>query len=351
MVALVSQRAANFSSRGRGDASDAPHFECPDRPTGVLEGQSSRCVEKGNHNDRNRRDSAFFVNDDPRELKFAARQENATLELNQPFEDKPDRFENKSDQPNQSTGGELERLRRTLEDYRRNRRSRPRSRRPVVSTGVPALDASLPHGGLPAGAITELLSHQPGSGVMRLAIQCARQAVRAGGVVAVVDTQNNFYPPAAVQLGLSVEQLLIVRTRRPAEAFWAVDQALRCSAVAAVLAYLPHLERARARRLQLSAEIGGGLGLLLQPATDLRPSFAGIRMQIEPVAADGSVADGLTDHAGRPWRPQHRITLLTVREGMPAEPFVICLNDETDSGDLPSRSVGRSAKASPRCIA
>ena len=276
--------------------------------------------------------------------KFAARPKNATLELNQPVEDP-------SDRPNQPIEGELERLRRTLEDYRRNRRCRPRSRRPVVPTGVPALDASLPHGGLPAGAITELLSHQPGSGVMSLAIRCARQAVRTGGVVAVVDTRNNFYPPGAVQLGLAVEQLLIIRTRRPAEAFWAVDQALRCSAVAAVLAYLPHLEQARARRLQLSAETGGGLGLLLQPATDLRPSFAGIRMQIEPVAADGSVAEGLIDHAGRPLRPQHLITLLTVREGMPAEPFVICLNDETDSGALPSRSVGRSTEAPPRRIA
>ena len=108
-----------------------------------------------------------------------------------------------------SRGSFIERLRRTLEEYRRNRRSRSRSRRPVVPTGVPALDASLPQGGLPAGAITELLSHQPGSGVMRLAIRCALQAVRAGGVIAVVDTQNNFYPPGAVQLGAPATRAVV----------------------------------------------------------------------------------------------------------------------------------------------
>ena len=69
------------------------------------------------------------------------------------------------------------------------------------------------------------------------------------------------------------------------------DQALRCPAVAATVAWPERLDGRTFRRLQLAAEAGGGLGLLLRPsrARD-EPSWAEIRLRVEPLPAAGPEA-------------------------------------------------------------
>jgi hypothetical protein len=64
--------------------------------------------------------------------------------------------------------------------------------------------------------------------------------------------------------------MIVVRKRRGhtrGDLVWAIDQALRSGAVAAVYAEIGDwLEPADARRLQLAAEAGGAVGLLVRPA-------------------------------------------------------------------------------------
>jgi len=101
--------------------------------------------------------------------------------------------------------------------------------------------------------------------------------------VVVVDTVGDFYPPAAAQHGVDLQRLTVVRVRRGKEAFWAVEQALRCRAVGAVIAPLPHLDESQSRRLQLAAESTGCIGLILRPARQRTKSFAAVRMHITGV--------------------------------------------------------------------
>ena len=46
----------------------------------------------------------------------------------------------------------------------------------------------------------EWLSEGTGSGAATLALIAAREACRAGGVLAVLDAERSFYPPAAADL-------------------------------------------------------------------------------------------------------------------------------------------------------
>ncbi len=71
----------------------------------------------------------------------------------------------------------VRRLRQALEDYQRERARRAGWERRFVATGLTALDEKLPHGGLPCGAITEILADAPGAGAMSLAMRIARQAI------------------------------------------------------------------------------------------------------------------------------------------------------------------------------
>jgi hypothetical protein len=120
-----------------------------------------------------------------------------------------------------------------------------------------------------------------------LALLAAREACHGGGALVVLDRRRAFYPPAAWVWGLGPSDLLIVRSREKADERWALDQALRCPAVAAVWAPLRELDGRTFRRLQLAAEQGRGLGLLLRPtAARHQPSWADVRLLVQPLAGE-----------------------------------------------------------------
>lgn len=224
----------------------------------------------------------------------------------------------------------LDRLRRLLQRYQR-RRGCSRQHTP---THLAPLDRALPHGGLPAGAVTEIYWTTPGSGATTLAFRIARAVAGPSRAVLLVDTRGDFYPPAAWQLGLDPHQLLVVRTRQVRSALWALDQALRCRAVAVVIAMLDELANADSRRLQLAAEVGGNVGLLLRPGADRSRSFAAVQMLVEPVLAESGFQvplSGTTSGTDPRIRRSRccRLTLIKVREGTPANPIVVDLDHET----------------------
>jgi protein ImuA len=157
-----------------------------------------------------------------------------------------------------------------------------------ISTGCRTLDAMLPERGFRGGTLVEWLADGEGTGVATLAFTTARLACQSGGGVIVVDASREFYPPAAIGLGIEPARLIVVHPRNKADHDWALDQSLRSAAVAATLAWpdaLGGMLDARTfRRLQLAAEEGGGLGLLIRPVAAKRhPSWADVRLVVEPL--------------------------------------------------------------------
>lgn len=154
----------------------------------------------------------------------------------------------------------------------------------VISTGCAELDRFLPSGGFPCGGLVEFLCLDDGSGAMGLALLAASQACQHGKPLVIIDRAGQFYPPAAAQMGIPPQRLLIVQPRSQADEHWAIDQALRCPGVGAVLARPGKIDDRSFRRLQLAAEHGAGLGLLIRPSSARRaPSWAQVRLAVEPL--------------------------------------------------------------------
>ena len=128
---------------------------------------------------------------------------------------------------------------------------------PPISCGCNALDALLPDGGVRRGTLVEWLAEEDGTGATTLAVLTAREACRQGGALVVVDGGRQFYPPAAVRLGIALDRLLLIRVDNRADHDWAFDQALRCSAVAAAIAWPESLGGATRRADLPPAAIGG----------------------------------------------------------------------------------------------
>jgi protein ImuA len=143
----------------------------------------------------------------------------------------------------------------------------------------------LPEKGFRSGTLVEWLVAEEGAGAATLALDAASRA--GGGSVVVLDRDHEFYPPAAVRLGIGPARLIVLHTTKKADHDWALDQALRCPAVAAVMAWPDSwgkLDGRTFRRLQLAAEQGGGLGLWIRPDTvRAEPSWADVRLLVEPL--------------------------------------------------------------------
>lgn len=166
------------------------------------------------------------------------------------------------------------------ESLRRLEEERASPRRDVISSGVEAIDRLLPRGGFRPGSIVEWIA-DAGSGATWLALMAAAQACREGGALLVIDERAEFYP-LALPAGAIAGPLVVIRPASLRDAVWALDQSLRAGGVGAAVAWLDRLDDRIARRLQLAAEQGGALGLLLRPRSALSsPSWSEARFLVE----------------------------------------------------------------------
>lgn len=170
---------------------------------------------------------------------------------------------------------------RLREEIRRIERN-PGRREGLVTSGIEVVDAALPGGGFPTGALAELAGG-PASGKTAVALSLlARLGEEA--LFAWIDGRGELYPPAAAARGVDLGRLLVVRPpagpggapppgREPPwrAALWAAEAVLASGAFAAVVmdvalpAVVPGADAA-ARRLQAAAERGGAVGLWLAGA-------------------------------------------------------------------------------------
>ncbi len=243
----------------------------------------------------------------------------------------------------------LEALRRRIEQLQaRHRRTMDRCR-----TGLPELDAAL-DGGLPRGAVHELIAASSAAGAGMLALHLALAAARtdpdpppappAGAgpgrhrPILWLDPQQTFYPPAAEALGIDLDRLLVARGLSGADALWLSEQALRCPALAAVVLPMRTIDPRALRRLQLAAESGTGLGLLVleRPAGH---AFAASRLIIEPLPARDEPDEALV------WTQRLRVRVERLRGGAAGRTVELLL-PLTAAGLCPRPAVGTSHRLS-----
>jgi len=158
---------------------------------------------------------------------------------------------------------------------------------PGLPTGYPTLDAALPGGGWPAGALSELLVPRTGAGELGLLLPLLAQ-VPPRRWSACIAPPGQPYAPALAAAGVALERLLLVDADTPAHARWAARQALESRSCHVVLLWLAEADMGALRRLQLAAEQSGTPLILIRPADCAgQPSPAVLRLAL--TARDGGV--------------------------------------------------------------
>ena len=157
---------------------------------------------------------------------------------------------------------------------------------PTLASGFPALDAELPGGGWPRGALTELLAEGEGIGEVGLLLPALATLGAGARSILLLAPPHAVHAPAWAAAGLDLPGLRLVFPRSPRDALWAGVEALRCGGVAATLLWLDGFFRAglpanSLRRLQLAAGEGGGAAFCFRPARlASQSSPAPLRLQL-----------------------------------------------------------------------
>ncbi len=160
----------------------------------------------------------------------------------------------------------------------------------LLPLGVAAVDGAL-GGGLARGALHEIAA--PGEAHVAAAAGFAVAVAPRGRLVWIAEdmalAENGVpYGPGLDAFGLAPERLLTVAAAHTRDLLWAMEEALRCRAVAAVIGELRHgaLDMVAMRRLSLAAAQSGALALLLRASPPHEASTAATRWIVSAAPHD-----------------------------------------------------------------
>lgn len=186
---------------------------------------------------------------------------------------------------------------------------------PAYRTGLARLDAQLPRGGWPVGAVTELRPTHAEIGAFSVLVPTLARLTQQGRHVVLMGSEQLPDLEALGDQGVRLRHLTVLRAAS-ADLLWAMEQKLRSGEAAMLVAWMPQLSDRQVRLLQDAAEAGQAMAMIFRKAGTrsfsrasslqlvLRPGTDGL-LDIEIVRAGG--AGGHVTAAGMRHSPRRRM--------------------------------------------
>jgi protein ImuA len=202
------------------------------------------------------------------------------------------------------------------------RRLMPRmgEQRKPLPFGLAAIDSHLPDGGLACGALHEIVPAAENCIAAAFGFIAAVLARLAYPLLFVMPAyglrpyrpHGRLYGHGLNALGLDPARLILVETAHRKETLWAMEEAVRSAAPAAVVGVIDTLDLKLSQRLHLAATEAGLPLFLLRPAPTLESSAAATRWRV-------GTAKATRDRFGLVTEPRWHLQLERCRNGRPGE--------------------------------
>jgi len=185
---------------------------------------------------------------------------------------------------------------------------------PLMNSVLGPLGKVFPSGAFPLGVVHEFQLDSERSGCSMAATvgfiaALVSPMLHGGGVMLWVSAARKVFPPALIGFGVKPDQVVFVDMRKARDAMWATEEALKCSAIAVVVAEVGGLDLTSSRRLQLSAEQSQTTGFLIR--NDVHPGITSSASRWRITPAPGAEIDGLPGVGHPSWK----VELLKLRNG------------------------------------
>lgn len=182
--------------------------------------------------------------------------------------------------------------------------------------GLGPLEKAFPNGVFPKGVIHEFVSFNR----MDSAASCGfiggllGKLMQADGICIWIGSIQTVFPAAIRSFGVDPASIVFVSMKREKDVLWAMEEALKCHGITAVLAEIHQLDFIQSRRLQLAVEKSRVTGFILQhnPKILLATTCAA-RWKVTSLPSQSD--DGLPGIGYPCWD----VELLKVRNGSPAK--------------------------------
>lgn len=184
----------------------------------------------------------------------------------------------------------------------------------AVEMGLGSIETAFPNGRFPTGAIHEFIStgaeNAAASGGFMAGL--LNPLMQRGGVCIWISSARTLFPPALKAFGVAPEQVIFVDLPREKEVLWAMEEALKCQGLAAVVGEMQELSFTASRRLQLAVEQSRVTGFILRHhPRNLNTVACVSRWNITPLASE---PEGGLPGVGF---PRWKVALLKIRNGRP----------------------------------
>jgi protein ImuA len=156
----------------------------------------------------------------------------------------------------------------------------------VSDPGLGPLNEAFPQGHFPLGAMHEFLSNGQESRVATAGFISGLVSglMKNGGAALWIGTSRTVFPPALKMFGIEPERIIFIDLQKERDVLWAMEEALKCNGLAAVIGEMPELSFTISRRFQLAVEKSRVTGFILRSnPRNLNTNACVSRWKINPI--------------------------------------------------------------------
>ncbi|MET7253823.1 ImuA family protein [Dyadobacter fermentans] len=178
------------------------------------------------------------------------------------------------------------------------------------------MDASFPHHTFPTGAVHEFISSDAESAAATTGFMAALLGKLMGeyGICLWIGIRPIVFAAALKAFGVEPHRVIFIDLSKEKDVIWAVEEALKCESLAAVVGELREITFTESRRLQLAVEQSRVTGFLHRCNPRAVNTLACVsRWQVTPMASQLEVGMPGVGH------PCWRVQLQKIRNGEPGE--------------------------------
>jgi len=182
------------------------------------------------------------------------------------------------------------------------------------SFGLGVIEASFPNNVFPTGTVHELICENTEQATASVGFVSGLLSglMQNGAACLWISLSGNVYPVALKAFGIEPDRVVFVRLKKDKDVLWVMEEALKCTALAAVIGELRGIDFKQSRRLQLAVEQSRVTGFILRNRSNKMGSTAcAARWHIKPLLSEP--IDGLPGLGFPRWQ----VELLRVRNGKP----------------------------------
>lgn len=182
------------------------------------------------------------------------------------------------------------------------------------SVGLGSIEAAFPNHVFPRGAIHEFLNAAPEQAAANggFISGILKNLMQHGGPCLWISMCRTLFPPSLKLFGVEPDRLIFIDLKREKDVLWAMEEALKCKGLAAVIGELGEISFTETRRLQLAAEQSRVTGFVLRSnPKKLNATACVARWNITSLPSE--LEDGMPGVGFPRWN----VELLKVRNGNP----------------------------------